>query len=185
MHDLLSVPYETAMKSPALPGAVLFLSSCAAVRKVDTGKSMEIHGPGVIQNPVIADLDVQEQKVRGTATGRWSAATSVKQMARVNAFNTANADVLIAPVHEIGTKGNKTTVTVTGFAATYKNFRNATVGDSTLVEAAYMLQPNTVVVDDPPTRKASSGWIAGIAGLVVAGVLFVLLVLQRSSTAGR
>jgi len=157
MYDLLSVSNETAMKTPALLGAVLILSSCAAVSKVDTAKSMEIHGPGVIQNPVIADLDVQQQKVRGTATGRRSAAASVKQMARVNAIKTANADVLIAPVYEIETKGNKTTVTVTGFAATYKNFRNATVADSALVEAVYMQQPDTVVVDDPPTRKASTG----------------------------
>ena len=96
-------------------------------------------------------------------------------MAGVNAIKTANADVLIAPVYEIETKGNKTTVTVTGFAATYKNFRNATVADSTLVEAVYMQQPNTVVVDDPPTRKASPGWIVAISVLVVAGVLMLLI----------
>lgn len=163
------------MKIHALLGAALLLSSCATVSKVDTAKSMEIHGPGVIQYPVIADLDVQEQKVRGVATGRRSATTTVKQLARVNAIKMANADVLVAPVYEIETKGNRTTVTVTGFAASYKNFRSATAADSSLVETVYMNQPNTVVVDEPATRKASAGWLSAIGGILVAGILLVVL----------
>lgn len=97
------------MKIYALLGAALLLSSCATVKKLDTAKSMEIHGPGVIQYPVIADLEVQEQKVRGVATGRRSELTSVQQLARVNAMKMANADVLVAPVYEIETKRNRTT----------------------------------------------------------------------------
>lgn len=163
------------MKIYALLGAALLLSSCATVKKLDTAKSMEIHGPGVIQYPVIADLEVQEQKVRGVATGRRSELTSVQQLARVNAMKMANADVLVAPVYEIETKRNRTTVTVTGFAANYKNFRSATVADSSLVENVYMHQPNTLKVDEPQTRKTNAAWLSALGGILVAGFLLVML----------
>ena len=40
----------------------LSIGSCA-VTKTNTTKSMDIYGPGVIQNPVIVDLEVNENKV--------------------------------------------------------------------------------------------------------------------------
>ena len=157
-------------------GIVLLLASCAPVKKVETAKTLEIHGPGVLQNPVIADLDVQEQKVRGTASGRSAELALVKNMALVNAIRTSNADVLVAPVYEIETKGRRTTVSVAGFPATYKNFRNATAADSTLVELGHLYQANTAVVDDKPDHKVNAGWVAAIA-ITVIGVLITILAL--------
>ena len=43
----------------------LSIGSCA-VTKTNTTKSMDIYGPGVIQNPVIVDLEVNENKVTAT-----------------------------------------------------------------------------------------------------------------------
>ncbi len=94
----------------------------------------------------------------------------------VNAIRTANADVLIAPVYEIETKGSRTTVTVAGFPATYNNFRNATAADSTLVEMGHLYQATTAVVDDTPDRKVNAGWVVAIAFAVI-GVLITILAL--------
>ena len=164
------------MKNLVFLGILLLLSSCATVEKVETAKTLEIHGPGVLQHPVIADLDVQQQKVRGTASGRSTELDLVKNMAMVNAIRTANVDVLIAPVYEIERKGRRTTVTVAGFPATYNNFRNATAADSTLVEMGHLYQANTAVVDDTSERKVNTGWVVAIA-ITVIGVLVTILAL--------
>lgn len=163
------------MQSRFLPIiAMLLLASCATTKET-TVKTMEIYGPGVIQNPVIADLDVREQKVTGTATGRKSAANTVKKLALANALETSHADVLVAPVYELVTKGGRTTATVTGFPATYSNFRHATPGDSSLVTAGYMQHANTAMADDAPVKKKGLGAIIG--GVLVAGVVILILAL--------
>lgn len=153
------------MKSSWFILALVCLSACTTVRKVETAKTLEIYGPGVIQAPVIADLDVQETKVSGTAVGSNNALATVKNLALVDAIKKAGADVLVAPSFEIETKGSKTTATVTGFPATYKNFRAATPADTTLVKAGYMQRVNTAVVDDAPARK--KGGAAVVVGLVL------------------
>lgn len=163
------------MKPYLLPAiAMLFLASCATTKE-STVKTMEIYGPGVIQNPVIADLDVREQKVSGTATGRRSAAKTVRNLALANALETAHADVLIAPSYELVTKGGRTTATVTGFPANYKNFRHATPADSSLVTAGYMQHASTTVVDDAPVKRKGIGAIVGT--ILTVGAVILILVL--------
>jgi len=176
MYNLLSVANESPMRIAVFLGALLLLSSCATVSKVETAKTLEIYGPGVIQNPVIADLDVQDKKVRGTATGPRSSAEWVRNMALVNAIKAANADVLVAPVYEMETVRRQTTVTVTGFPATYKDFRSATVADSSLIQTGYLHRANTAVADDASPRKSSAGWIVAVA-VTVIGVLVGILAL--------
>jgi hypothetical protein len=162
------------MRTALFLGAVLLLSACTTVKKVETAKTLEIYGPGVIQNPVITDLDVRKQKVRGTASGRTSATESLKNMALANAIRTANADLLVAPVYELETSGRRTTVTVSGFPATYTNFRSATASDSSLIDAGYMHRANTAVANDVKARKGGAGWIVATV-LTVAAVLVVIL----------
>ena len=163
------------MKPYLLPAiAVLLFTSCATTKET-TVKTMEIYGPGVIQNPVIADLDVREQKVQGTATGRKSATNAVKKLALANALETSHADVLVAPVYELVSKGGRTTATVTGFPATYSNFRHATPADSSLVTAGYMQHANTAMADDAPVKRKGVGAIIG--GILVASVVILILAL--------
>jgi hypothetical protein len=164
------------MRTALLLGAVLLGTSCATVKKAETAKNLEIYGPGVIQNPVIADLDVQQQKVRGTATGRTSATETLKNLALANAIRTANADLLVAPVYELETSRGRTSVTVSGFPATYTNFRSATPADSSLIDAGYMHRANTAVANDVKARKGSAGWIVATV-ITVAAVLVGILAL--------
>ncbi len=114
---------------------IVVLSSCSSL-KTNTAKSMDIYGAGVIQKPVIADLLVKETKITGFATG--TGVENVKSMAIANAINKANVDVLIEPMYEITTTSGKTTVTVTGFPGTYKNFRPMVEDDVKLLEMGYV-----------------------------------------------
>lgn len=114
------------------------LASCT-VSKSGTSKTLDIVGPGVIQMPVVADLDVRSTKVSHSKT--YSSALSkassnikadlVRELLREN-----QADVLIEPTYETVSKSGKVTLTVHGFPATYKNFRQVTREDLDLIEAA-------------------------------------------------
>ncbi len=114
-------------------GLTFLLTSCKSYSK--TAVSSDIQGPTVIQKPVVADLDVKEKKVSGTATAKGSKRVSeLKEMALNDALTKANADVLIEPRYEISTSGNKSTVTVTGYPATYKNFRPMEPADTIFIQ---------------------------------------------------
>lgn len=160
------------MKVHLLCLATLLLASCAGVRKTETAKTLEIYGPGVIQNPVIADLQVKEQKVSGTASGSSRSVGTLKNMAMVDAIKKAQADVLVGPTFEIEMKGSKATATVTGFPATYKNFRTASEADSLLVRASFLQGATSAVVDEkPPRKKGAAGLVAGIALVFTALII--------------
>lgn len=103
--------------------AALFLTSCGSL-KTTTSKTMDIYGAGIIHKPVIVDLDVKETKVTGTATMSTNMTLeAVKREAVADALRKANADVLVEPKFQTTTDHGRTTATVTGFPATYSNFR--------------------------------------------------------------
>ncbi|MBK8947872.1 MAG: hypothetical protein IPM68_03145 [Flavobacteriales bacterium] len=102
--------------------AAFVLSSCASTVSTRTSKTMDIYGPGVIHHPVLVDLDVKETKVTGSTTIiNSSSEENGKRLAVIEALKDSGADVLVQPVYQIETKGSRTTYTVTGFPATYKN----------------------------------------------------------------
>ena len=123
--------------------ATLALTSCTVI-KTYTTKTHEIYGSGVIQKPVIVDLDVSENKVSGTAT--VTAAKSlevVKNLAVSDALKKAGADVLVEPQFETETRSGMTTATVTGFPGVYRNFRVIQLDDVELLKVG-ILQKATV-----------------------------------------
>lgn len=112
----------------------LTVFSCQTV-KTGTAKSIDISGVGVIHKPVIADLDVREQKETKTIT--------LKSMENLESAKNAiirellaenNADLLVEPKFESKTKNGKTDLTVTGWLAFYKNFRTIEDKDIKLLE---------------------------------------------------
>jgi len=122
----------------AIISAVIF-SSCE-VQKTATVKTMDITNTGVIQKPVIVDLEIQQTKIKGTASGRVGkndvGLEAIKNEAVKNALNASgNADVLIEPNFTITKDFSGTTVEVTGYPAKYKNFRNIEEKDATWLEA--------------------------------------------------
>jgi len=122
--------------------AALSFSSCT-VLKTYTSKTTDIYGSGVIQKPVVVELEVSENKVTGTATAvAGKNFETVKSLAVSDALKKAGADVLVEPQFETVTRGGTTTATVTGFPGTYKNFRDITIDDVELLKVGILQKAN-------------------------------------------
>lgn len=125
--------------------AAASLSACSTVQKSRTVKTTDIYGPGVMHLPVIADLDVQEQKVTGRAEGRSTASIEVLKLdAIADALKASNADVLVEPIFDIVVDGNQKTVKVTGFPGHYRNFRKMVPADTLYLVPGVNRKPQAV-----------------------------------------
>ena len=113
---------------------IISLSSCSVVKTTSTTvKTIDING-AVTHFPVVVDLNVKETKVTGEASGMSTSIESIKQSAVANAISTANADVLVEPIYKMRSSNGRTTVSVTGYPATYKNFRKIQKEDIELLK---------------------------------------------------
>ncbi len=116
------------------------LASCGITKSTtNTSKTLNIYGSGVIQKPVIVELEVKQAKVTATVNGKLgSNIETLKAEAVSVAVKNAQADVLVEPTYTIVSKGGTSTVTVSGFPATYKNFRDITPEDVPLIRAGIL-----------------------------------------------
>src|SRR5690606_31676545 len=129
-------------------------SSCKSLNSTtNTANTLNIYGSGVIQKPVIVELDVKQSKVTATVTGKLgSSIEALKAEAVRSAIKAAQAAGPVEPRSTIVTKGGTSTVTVKGFPATYKNFRDITPEDVPLIRAgilqtARVAEPTSVWTD--------------------------------------
>ena len=137
---------ETNMKQLLLLGlviAILLSVGCAittgtATTRSVTAKSFDIVHTGAIQRPVVADLVASETRVRGTFSSAGLANVdlqALKDLAIDNALNSVNADILLEPRFDVTTTttgtSSVTIVVVTGYPATFRNFRNFADSDTT------------------------------------------------------
>lgn len=110
------------------------VTSCQTV-KSGTAKSRDIVGIGIIHKPVIADLDVNQQKVTKTINLKGlESLESAKSEAIREILKENNADLFIEPKFETITKNGKTELTINGWLAFYKNFRTIEEKDIRLIE---------------------------------------------------
>ncbi|HQV36939.1 MAG TPA: hypothetical protein PLC36_11545 [Flavobacterium sp.] len=108
--------------------------SCKTI-KSGTAKSIDVSGIGVIHKPVIADLDVNQQKTTKTITLKnMESLENGKQQIIREILNENKADLLVEPKFDSVTKNGKTELTVTGWLAYYKNFRTLEEKDIKLLE---------------------------------------------------
>ncbi|MDG4950559.1 hypothetical protein NLM59_06460 [Weeksellaceae bacterium KMM 9724] len=113
---------------------VFSLASCSTV-KTGTSKTMDIVGAGVIHKPVIADLTVSQRKVSKTVTfTKMETLEAAKNNVVRELLKEHNADVLVEPTFESTTTAGKTELTVYGWTATYKNFRQMEESDIKFLE---------------------------------------------------
>ncbi len=152
----------------------LLITSCS-VTKTATAKKLDIYGSGVMHIPVVADLKVQQQKVSATiVTDEGVVSESAKQKAIAEAIEKANADILVEPNFKTKTEGSMVTITVTGFPATYKNFRNATQTDVDLLRVGILQESEKA--EGGKESKKSKGWLWGLLGVAA---LIPLLLLNK------
>lgn len=141
---------------------VLFFASCMTIQKTEYAKAREVTGLGVLQIPTVATLDVSQTKVtelftirvknkflKSMATGRFNKKTLVdapqfgaleaaQSFAVAKLLTKHNADVLVEPRYsfEVTSTLKRSTynVIVSGYPATYKNFRPATPADTEILK---------------------------------------------------
>ena len=153
--------------------AALSLSACSRFH-TSTMRTMDIYGPGVLQKPVIADLNVVETRIQGSVTGRKSKGIdNLKQMAVLDALQKSKADVLVEPSFDITRVGRKVTVTATGFPATYANFHSIKSDEVELLKNGFIRKADVYTKDEP--RKGRSGPAVAISiGSAIAVLLLIL-----------
>lgn len=131
-------------------------SSCIihSSRKSYSTETQQVIAPEIHTNNVIADLEVKEQKVTGTANGlsiKGNTVESTKEEAVFLALKSANdADILVQPKYEITVSSDGAImVVVTGYPAKYKNFRPLQKSDFTRE-----ILPDSSIVLTYPTNTA-------------------------------
>ena len=138
---------------------------------------MDIYGPGVLQKPVIADLNVVETRTQGTATGRKSKGIeTLKQLAVLDALQKSKSDVLVEPSFEITTVGRRVTVNANGFPATYTNFHSVKTDELELLKAGVVHKAEVYTKEEP--HKGRPGRTIAISigsGLAVLLLLLALI----------
>jgi hypothetical protein len=159
------------MKKVLLVLSLIFLASCSTT-KSGTSKSIDIVGPGVIHKPVIADLDVSQEKISASSTfERIKSMEAARKEVIRKALKAENADVLVEPTFESTTTGSQTDLTVQGWPAKYKNFRQVTEEDIRILEMQpHYLRKAEVSESSSTEGKRGMGWLWVIVGLVAAGV---------------
>ena len=158
--------------------ATLSLISCTSVAKFSSGKTIEIT-PTIVQKPTVADIQVNEKKVTGTYTGEIKTIPleAIKNEAVASALKTVMADVLVEPHFETTINGRLTTVMVSGFPATFTNFRTMKNEDIPLMQLGAVKQVNTFVPPTVKTKKSKYGKTALITlGALVATALTLTIV---------
>lgn len=122
-----------------LAGIALLATSCSTVKK-STSTSMMVES-GVYQYPTVADLDVKakaEKQIRWEFMpfnlGQPSLENRIQNL-KADIIKENNADVLLEPqmVYTKKPYGERT-LTITGYPATFKNFRKATDQDLKALE---------------------------------------------------
>ena len=118
-----------------LLAVVVTMTSCSVTRS-GTSKTMYINGAGVTHMPVIADLNVSQNKASYTLEVKKTATKTARDTAISFLLEQESADVIVEPTFVTETRGINTELTVTGWPATYKNFRAMTEKDIKLIEVA-------------------------------------------------
>lgn len=119
--------------------AVLSLSSCSTITHTTQVEPIDTQ----IYNVTVADMDVSKQKQSATTEWSWSpfntfSLSTVKENAEAKLLEQTGGDVLVEPQFEVHRRGlfRGGSVTVTGYPATYSNFRPMTASEADVVALA-------------------------------------------------
>ena len=133
--------------------------------------------------PVVADLEVKKEQIRGESNSivaGTTSETSLRESALANALERAQADVLIEPVYTKTTQNSKITVTVKGWPANYKNFRNMEESDIELIKMGEVKNTTTSMNKKNPNQNLNEKKPAkalGIVGLVGGIIVLIATIL--------
>lgn len=146
------------------------LVSCVSTKLTTaTSKTLDIYGSGVVQQPVVAELEVKIERVTAATQARANSSIETLKSEAVNqAMKKTGADILVEPKFESETIGGRRTVTVTGYPAFYTNFRPMQPGDEFLLNSGVLHKAN---VYEPPVVKENLKGKAVVWTVVLLGGL--------------
>lgn len=161
------------MRKIILFGWIAIVTTSCSITKSGTAKTMDIVGSGVIHKPVLVDLDVKQEKVTKTIVLRnVLSLDNAKNEAVRELLQEKNADILIEPTFDSKTKNGKTELTVYGWPANYKNFRQVEDKDIKLLEISPSLRKAETYQPIVEKKKTKGlGWVLG-GGILLAGAIF-------------
>lgn len=165
---------NTSKLNPTLIFFVCLVAlACSSVEHGATVRTTDIYGPGVIQMPVVAEMDVDINQIEGNAnSSSGKSIESLKNVAIKNALNDNEADVLVDPTFEVEEDGRRKEVTVTGYPANYTDFRSIKQEDLPLLEAGELQVVATREARSEEENGNNTAVILGVlGGLAVTGIL--------------
>ena len=150
--------------------ALIFVASCSPVQYVTTttteydyseSSARLLEGSSnFMVTPIIADLNVSGTKISYVEKDAFANFTvtrqvisniaAYKRIALSRAAKAHNADILVGAEVDVETIDRHLVIIVTGYPATYKQFRNATNADVTLVKSAQEIRNSGSVIVDAP-----------------------------------
>ena len=153
--------------------------SCQVVNKSAQVKTANINGPKITQVPTLADLSVKETKVTGKSEGSsTSTLSAIKSLAVSDALKKSNADVLIEPRYNFLQTSTRITVEVSGYPASYKNFRPMEVKDTTLVQYSMMQYATGKVSTGSVSKSKGKPKAAKILVGSLVGIILMSMILS-------
>lgn len=119
----------------------IIISSCGFPKIIVREKPQNLvqMGTPAILLTTTADLDVSSNRMTYSETFNTTSLDEIVNYAKPKALSNAliknNADVIVCVTYDVNIdqKANATTITVTGYPATYVNFRQATAADTMLL----------------------------------------------------
>lgn len=151
MNSKQTIKFVLVVASAAL------LQSCTSLSKFSSAKTIDI-AASVNQKPTLADLDVKENKVSGTASYKSSEKSfeAIRLEAVANALKSVNADILVEPKFDTEIKSSTITISVTGYPGFYKNFRTIKTDDLPVLES-FLFTGVIKSTYSTPTAPVSTG----------------------------
>ena len=161
------------------------ITSCTTYNSTQA-RYANIKSPGVYHIPIVADLDVKQNKVIGKSNSKVAGTTDIKtlkQNALADALILSSADLLIEPTYstETNTANGMKTVSVNGWPANYKNFRQMKPDDIELIEMG-LVKEMTSEMNSGASASANKknlskkGSIAAVVGVGLAGIVLTILI---------
>ncbi len=151
--------------------AAVFIASCSSTEYVTTSTTYDYRessarllegSSNFIVTPTIADLEVSSKKIthiEKDAFANFVVSRSVinniaayKRIALGKASKAYDADILLGAEIDVETIDQHLVITVTGYPAVYKKFRNATEKDVELVRDVQEIRNSGSVIVDAPQQ---------------------------------
>ena len=114
----------------------IFASSCSITQKSVSSETMKVIKTDIVTKPQIAEINIESRRIEGFAEVKKkdympNPREACTNLALNDATKKGNCDIVVQPKYEIEETGRFISVKVTGFAGTYKKFRELVDADTT------------------------------------------------------